>query len=162
MCIPILQSHWSLLLVGNKPKKFNFVHQTVSHQDTCAGWTQDYTRICHDIPVTQPLLSEATSSCHWLHALLVMIMSWSKFGSDNFPSSRDSLFGRDFQSSVMSKVEKDTTLSRAVAITKRSKWEKEASTFLYILQEDIMLLWQKNSSCINEQLKCAEILLWVC
>ena len=25
------QSHWSLLHLGNKPKKFDFIHQTVRH-----------------------------------------------------------------------------------------------------------------------------------
>ena len=54
---------------------------------------------------------------------------WSKFGSDDFPSAKDTQFGEDFQSSLMSKVEKDTAPSKAVAITKRSKREKEASTF---------------------------------
>ena len=55
--------------------------------------------------------------------------SWSKFGSDDFPSAQDTLFGEDFQSSLTNKVEKDTALSKAVAITKRSKRGKEASTF---------------------------------
>ena len=31
--LPISQSHWSLLLLGNEPKKFDLVHQTVSHQE---------------------------------------------------------------------------------------------------------------------------------
>ena len=27
--------------LGNKPKKFDFVHQTVSHREVCVGWAQD-------------------------------------------------------------------------------------------------------------------------
>ena len=53
----ISQSHWSLLLLGNKPKKFNFVHQTVSHWEACAGWAQDP-------PFPQyTLVSKLLSSC---------------------------------------------------------------------------------------------------
>ena len=26
----------------NKPKKFDFVHQTVSRQEACTGWARDY------------------------------------------------------------------------------------------------------------------------
>ena len=36
-----LAIHWSLLLLGNKPKKFDFVHQTVSRWEARAGWSQD-------------------------------------------------------------------------------------------------------------------------
>ena len=28
--------------MGNKPKKFNFVHQTVSRREACAGCSRDY------------------------------------------------------------------------------------------------------------------------
>ena len=35
-----------------KPKKFDFVHQTISRQEASIGWVQDYTRICHDVPIT--------------------------------------------------------------------------------------------------------------
>ena len=27
---------------GNKPKKFDFVHQTVSRREVCTGWSRDY------------------------------------------------------------------------------------------------------------------------
>ena len=40
----ISQSHWSFTVLGNKPKKFDFVHQTVSRREACAGWARDYTR----------------------------------------------------------------------------------------------------------------------
>ena len=56
--------------------------------------------------------------------------SWSKFGSDDFPSAKDTQFGEDFQSSLMSKVEKHTALSKAFAITKRSKRERKHPPFL--------------------------------
>ena len=36
----ILQPHWSLPILGNKPKKID-IHQTVSHQEVHAGWTWD-------------------------------------------------------------------------------------------------------------------------
>ena len=32
----------SLPLTGNKPKKFNFVHQTISRLEVCVGGAQDY------------------------------------------------------------------------------------------------------------------------
>ena len=38
----ILQFHWSLPLFGNKPKKFDFVHQTVSSWEACIGWARVY------------------------------------------------------------------------------------------------------------------------
>ena len=42
LCNNYLQSHWSLPLWSNKPKKFNLIHLTVSHQEACTGWAQDY------------------------------------------------------------------------------------------------------------------------
>ena len=51
--------------------------------------------------------------------------SWSKFGEDSYASVHNTLFGESFQSSLTTKVEKDTALSKAVSITKRSKKEKE-------------------------------------
>ena len=54
---PITDLAISLVL---KPKKFYFVHQTVSCQEACVGWTQDYTRICHDVPIS----IRACISCH--------------------------------------------------------------------------------------------------
>ena len=35
------QSHWSSPLLGNKPKKFNFIHQTVSRWEACTSGAQD-------------------------------------------------------------------------------------------------------------------------
>ena len=51
--------------------------------------------------------------------------SWSKFGEDSYSSVQDTLFGESFQSSLTTRVEKDTALSKAVSITKRSKSEKQ-------------------------------------
>ena len=53
--------------------------------------------------------------------------SWSKFAKDEFKSS-DTLFGKDFQSSLTDKVEKDVALSKAVSIMKRSQKSKEQPT----------------------------------
>ena len=38
----ISQSHSSSTVLGNKPKKFNFVHQTISRQEARTGWAQDH------------------------------------------------------------------------------------------------------------------------
>ena len=54
--------------------------------------------------------------------------SWSKFGNDKFPSAKDTIFGGEFQSTLTSKVEKDTALSKAVSITKKSRREEEATS----------------------------------
>ena len=32
----------ALPLLGNKPKKFDFVHQTISHREARGGWAQNY------------------------------------------------------------------------------------------------------------------------
>lgn len=50
--------------------------------------------------------------------------SWGKFAKDEFKSS-DTLFGKDFQSSLTDKVETDVALSKAVSIMKRSQKSKE-------------------------------------
>ena len=41
-----------LILLRNKPKKFDFDHQTVSHWEVCAGWAciaLGNNLVCHDI-----------------------------------------------------------------------------------------------------------------
>ena len=68
--------------------------------------------------------SELISQTRWSKVLEAVDLSWSKFGSDDSPSAQDTLFGEEFQSSLTNKVEKDTALSKAVTITKRSKWGK--------------------------------------
>ena len=44
---------------------------------------------------------------------------WGKFGEDEYKSS-DTLFGKDFQSSLTNRVEKDVALSKAVSFMKTS------------------------------------------
>ena len=73
--------------------------------------------------------SELVSQTRRSKILETVEPSWSKFGSDDFPSAKDTLFGEEFQSSLTTRVEKDTALSKAVAITRRSKKEKEAPAF---------------------------------
>ena len=65
--------------------------------------------------------SELISQTRQSKILEAVDRSWSKFGSDDFPSVQDMLFGEDFQSSLTNKVEKDIALAKAVAITKRTK-----------------------------------------
>ena len=43
----ISQSHWSLPLLGIKPKKFDFVHYTASRQEVHTGWAQDYSLVLY-------------------------------------------------------------------------------------------------------------------
>ena len=47
--------------------------------------------------------------------------TWSKFGSDDFSKAKAALFGEEFQSKLISKVEKETALAKEVSITKRHK-----------------------------------------
>ena len=47
--------------------------------------------------------------------------SWAKFGTESFPDTGKFLFGDDFKSSLADRVEKDSALSKAVALTKRGK-----------------------------------------
>ncbi len=55
--------------------------------------------------------------------------SWGKYGSDEFPSAKETLFGENFQSALTKRVEKDVALSKAVAITKKSKKEESSPSF---------------------------------
>ena len=52
MYVTITNLTISLPLLGNKPKKFDFVHQTVSHQEARASWPRD----CNISPLT---------ACQW-------------------------------------------------------------------------------------------------
>ena len=67
----ISQSHWSLPLFGNKPKKFDFVHQTVSCWEVCVGWAQDYqtpSRALHPFLFSEKLVTAANGQAfQWLH-----------------------------------------------------------------------------------------------
>ena len=54
--------------------------------------------------------------------------TWSKFGSDDFSKSKDTLFGEEFQAKLTSKVEQQTALAKAASITKRYKERESYST----------------------------------
>ena len=54
--------------------------------------------------------------------------SWAKYGADNSTEAKKTLFGDDFRSALADKVEKDTALSKAVAITKKGKNRSQSTT----------------------------------
>ena len=68
--------------------------------------------------------SEFISQTRRARILEAIEPTWRKFAYDEFQSN-DTLFGKDFQSSLTSKVETEVALSRAVSITKRSQRDKE-------------------------------------
>ena len=72
--------------------------------------------------------SERLSQVRRAKILEAIDPSWKKFSEDSFPSTKDTLFGVDFQSSLTSRVEKDTALSKAVAISKRSRRDPDPSS----------------------------------
>ena len=72
--------------------------------------------------------SEKLSQVRRAKILEAIDPSWKKFSEDGFPSAKDTLFGADFQSSLTSRVEKDTALSKAVAISKRSRRDPDPSS----------------------------------
>ena len=47
--------------------------------------------------------------------------AWTKYAQDSFPKAGKTLFGDDFKSALVDRVEKDTALSKAVAMAKRAK-----------------------------------------
>ena len=72
--------------------------------------------------------SERLSQVRHAKILEAIDPSWKKFSEDGFPSAKDTLFGADFQSSFTSRVEKDTALIKAVAISKRSRRDPDPSS----------------------------------
>ena len=70
--------------------------------------------------------SEGISQTRRTKILEAINKSWGKYGADKFKSS-DTLFGKEFQSSLTDRVEKDVALSKAVSIMKRSQQGKEQS-----------------------------------
>ena len=72
--------------------------------------------------------SELISQTRRAKILEQIDQSWSKYGSDSFPSSQDSLFGDEFQSTLTKKVEKDSALSKAAFITKKNVSHKGGSS----------------------------------
>jgi len=71
--------------------------------------------------------SEYVSQTRRTKILETIEKSWGKFGADEYKTS-DTLFGKEFQSSLTGKVEKDVALSKAVSIMKRSQRSKEQSS----------------------------------
>ena len=65
--------------------------------------------------------SEFTSQIRRSHILGAIDTSWSKFSSDSFESATVTLFGEEFHESLSKKVEKESALSKAVSISKKSK-----------------------------------------
>ena len=85
------------------------------------------------IPVSQVLMliqriiclvgnaSELISQIRRTNILKLCDSSWAKFGKDEFPNTGAALFGDDFHTSLVSRVEKDSSLAKAIAISKRSR-----------------------------------------
>ena len=67
--------------------------------------------------------SELTSQLRREKILGAIDQSWSKFSSEEFPASHNTLFGEDFQTKLTGMVEKETALAKAVSLTKRHKKE---------------------------------------
>jgi hypothetical protein len=55
--------------------------------------------------------------------------TWKKLSDDSFPSAKSTLFGEDFQSLLEDRVQKDTAMSKAIAISKRSRKEPAPATY---------------------------------
>ena len=67
--------------------------------------------------------SEQISRARRAKILEAIDPTWKKFSDDSFPSAKGTLFGEDFQFSLKDRVEKDTAISKAVALSKRSRKE---------------------------------------
>ena len=69
----ILQSDWSLLHLGNKPKKFDFVHQTVSCREALAGGARDYFSIfCRLLQLRQAQQNSCLLVCPLIKAFFLI------------------------------------------------------------------------------------------
>ena len=71
--------------------------------------------------------SECVSQTRRTKILEAIDKSWGKFGTDEYGSGV-TLFGKEFQSSLTDRVEKDVALSKAVSMMKRSQQGKEQSS----------------------------------
>ena len=49
--------------------------------------------------------------------------SWAKYGTDDFPSAKTTLFGEEFQANLTKSMEKDSDLSKALSISRKGKKE---------------------------------------
>jgi len=72
--------------------------------------------------------SEQISRARRAKILEAIDPAWKKFSEDSFSSAKGTLFGEDFQSSLKDRVEKDTAISKAVAISKRGRKEPIPTT----------------------------------
>lgn len=54
--------------------------------------------------------------------------TWTKYGAEHYPKAGKMLFGDDFKMTLTEKVEKDTALAKAVAITRKGKRITETGT----------------------------------
>ena len=65
--------------------------------------------------------SEFISQIRHTRILEKLDTSWSKYGQEDFSDLKDTLFGEDFQQTLVSKVEKEAVLAKVVVASKRSK-----------------------------------------
>ena len=86
------------------------------------------TEVLAMIQRTLCLIGNALSQVRPAKILETIDPSWKKLSEDSFPSAKDTLFGVDFQSSHTSRVKKDTALSKAMAISKRSRKDPDPSS----------------------------------
>ena len=56
--------------------------------------------------------------------------SWAKYGTDDFPSAKATLFGEEFQANLTNSVKKDSALSKALSISRKVKKEHTTPSFL--------------------------------
>lgn len=73
-------------------------------------------------------LSELISQTRRSKILEAVDSSWGRYRTEQFPSAKDTLFGDEFQSTLTKRVEKDTALSKALSITKKSNKEEPPSS----------------------------------
>ena len=73
--------------------------------------------------------SEQISWARRAKILEAIDLTWKKFSDKSFPSAKSTLFGEDFQSSLKDRVEKDTAISKALAISKKSRKEPAPATY---------------------------------
>ena len=93
------------------------------------GLEEDPTMV---VPATEVLLlaqctlclvgnaSELISQARRTRILEAIDKTWAKYGSEEFSSAHETLFGEEFQESLTKKVEKDSALSKAAFMTKKS------------------------------------------
>ena len=55
--------------------------------------------------------------------------SWVKYGTDDFPSAKATLFGEEFQANLIKSVEKDSALSKAISISRKLSVSKAGYNF---------------------------------